>query len=136
MSRPGRLGLVRALCAGVAAASLVAAGCGSSDDEGESAGATATEDTFSNAMPADPDQPLNPSEERGQALFAAGCGSCHTLEAAGTTGQVGPNLDELDPDEARVLRAIRVGGEGSGTMPRGIYRGREAEQVARFVAEN
>jgi mono/diheme cytochrome c family protein len=31
----------------------------------------------------------------GKALFASnGCGGCHTFEAAGTTGAVGPNLDE------------------------------------------
>jgi mono/diheme cytochrome c family protein len=46
-----------------------------------------------------------PSQEdaasSGSELFAsAGCGSCHTLAAAGTTGQVGPNLDEfLAPDD-------------------------------------
>ena len=32
----------------------------------------------------------------GKALFASnGCGSCHTLSAAGSSGQVGPNLDEV-----------------------------------------
>ena len=31
----------------------------------------------------------------GEALFASnGCGGCHTFEAAGSTGAVGPNLDE------------------------------------------
>lgn len=37
----------------------------------------------------------------GAQLFAgAGCGSCHTLAAAGTTGTTGPNLDEfLAPDD-------------------------------------
>jgi mono/diheme cytochrome c family protein len=31
----------------------------------------------------------------GKALFASnGCGGCHTFEAAGSTGAVGPNLDE------------------------------------------
>jgi cytochrome c oxidase subunit II len=34
--------------------------------------------------------------EGGEAVFAQnGCGSCHTLEEAGTTGTTGPNLDEL-----------------------------------------
>jgi mono/diheme cytochrome c family protein len=37
----------------------------------------------------------------GSALFASvGCGSCHTLSAAGSTGTTGPNLDEsLAPDD-------------------------------------
>jgi cytochrome c oxidase subunit 2 len=33
--------------------------------------------------------------DQGKQLFAANCGSCHTLAAAGTTGQIGPNLDEV-----------------------------------------
>src|ERR1700760_4961556 len=43
-----------------------------------------------------------PSAERapahlrgGQALFETNCGPCHTLYAAGTDGNYGPNLDEL-----------------------------------------
>jgi mono/diheme cytochrome c family protein len=32
--------------------------------------------------------------EAGREVFiATGCGSCHTLQAAGTTGMTGPNLD-------------------------------------------
>lgn len=40
-------------------------------------------------------------EGSGAQLFATiGCGSCHTLEAAGTTGTTGPNLTEsLAPDD-------------------------------------
>jgi cytochrome c oxidase subunit 2 len=38
--------------------------------------------------------------DNGKVLFtgAAGCGSCHTLAAAGTTGTVGPDLDSLAGD--------------------------------------
>jgi mono/diheme cytochrome c family protein len=41
------------------------------------------------------------TEAGGAQVFAgAGCGSCHTLAAAGSTGQTGPNLDEsLAPDD-------------------------------------
>jgi mono/diheme cytochrome c family protein len=36
------------------------------------------------------------SGEPGAQLFASnGCGSCHTLAAAGSTGEVGPNLNEF-----------------------------------------
>jgi mono/diheme cytochrome c family protein len=42
----------------------------------------------------------------GGGLFADTCGSCHVLEAAGTKGAAGPNLDELAPSAQRVLRAI------------------------------
>ena len=42
----------------------------------------------------------------GKAVFTAnGCGSCHTLTAAGTTGTVGPDLDKLP--ERRRVRASR-----------------------------
>jgi cytochrome c oxidase subunit 2 len=41
----------------------------------------------------------------GEAIFAAnGCGSCHTLSAAGATGKVGPNLDNIDKPTAAFIR--------------------------------
>ena len=70
----------------------------------------------------------------GKQLFAQTCGTCHTLSAAGTSGTVGPNLDDLKPDEQRVLAAIQNGGTGSGTMPPNLYTGQQAQQVAAFVA--
>lgn len=67
-------------------------------------------------------------------LFSQTCGSCHTLSAAGTTGTVGPNLDDLKPSTEQVLAAIENGGLGSGTMPPNILQGAEAEQVAQAVS--
>lgn len=56
--------------------------------------------------------------ERGKALFTGGatpaCAICHTLENAGATGAVGPSLDELKPDAARVEAVLR---KGMGVMP-------------------
>ena len=43
-------------------------------------------------------------------FMQAGCGSCHTLKAAGTTGTVGPNLDQLKPPLARIVRQVTNGG--------------------------
>jgi cytochrome c oxidase subunit 2 len=45
---------------------------------------------------------------QGKALFTANCGSCHTMEDAGSTGQVGPNLDEALPgkDKAFIRESI------------------------------
>lgn len=74
------------------------------------------------------------SKGPGRQLFAAKCGTCHTLSAAGTSGKVGPNLDDLRPDATRVLAAIRDGGTGSGAMPKGLVTGRQAQQVADFVS--
>ena len=51
----------------------------------------------------------------GEAVFAsAGCGGCHTLEAAGATGTVGPNLDEAKPEQALVIERVT---HGKGVMP-------------------
>jgi cbb3-type cytochrome c oxidase subunit III len=47
----------------------------------------------------------------GKTIFMeAGCGSCHTLKDAGTTGTIGPNLDQLKPPYARVVRQVTNGG--------------------------
>jgi mono/diheme cytochrome c family protein len=63
--------------------------------------------------------------------FAGTCGSCHTLADAGTKGTFGPNLDDLKPDKARVLRAIAT---GPGGMPDGLLDGEQADAVAGYVA--
>ena len=51
----------------------------------------------------------------GRAIFLAnGCGGCHALAAAGTSGTTGPNLDQTHPSYARVLAQVTDGG---GDMP-------------------
>jgi cbb3-type cytochrome c oxidase subunit III len=50
----------------------------------------------------------------GKSIFAASCGSCHTLANAGTTGTVGPNLDESKPPKALVVDRVT---NGRGQMP-------------------
>ena len=57
--------------------------------------------------------------EIGKALFTGGaqpiaCAVCHTLDDAGTTGTIGPNLDELQPDADRIRKTMM---EGMGAMP-------------------
>lgn len=69
----------------------------------------------------------------GEAVFAsAGCGGCHTLEAAGSSGGVGPNLDESQPDADLVEQRVR---EGSGAMPsfEGELDDKEIADVTAFV---
>ena len=78
-------------------------------------------------------QPAGPD---GKAVFAkAGCGGCHTLKAAGSSGNVGPDLDQLKPSEPTVEHQVEVGG---GAMP--AFKGRlsdaEIKAVAEFVAKN
>jgi mono/diheme cytochrome c family protein len=48
----------------------------------------------------------------GRSVFTSNCASCHTLRDAGATGTVGPNLDELRPDDATVERQVINGGGG------------------------
>jgi mono/diheme cytochrome c family protein len=50
----------------------------------------------------------------GKALFVSNCGSCHTLSAAGTSGQVGPKLDGLAVDMVTVKAVMQA---GPGVMP-------------------
>jgi len=61
------------------------------------------------------------------------CGLCHTLVDAGTKGEVGAKLEELQPDEPRVLQALR---QGSGVMPRydDKLTKEQIEAVAYYVA--
>ena len=66
-------------------------------------------------------------------LFDTNCGSCHTLKAVGTSGQVGPNLDNLKPDAATVDRQVTNGGGG---MPafKGQLSPAEIKTLADFVS--
>jgi cytochrome c553 len=69
----------------------------------------------------------------GEEVFAsAGCGSCHALEEAGTSGTVGPNLDESSIDEAGAAQQVADGGGG---MPpfSGQLSEEQIQDVAAFV---
>ncbi len=85
----------------------------------------------------------------GQGRFTQKCGSCHTLADAGTSGKVGPNLDdgfrrarEDGMTEATVRQVVR--GQiafpvtnpvtGSPGMPADIVTGQDANDVAAYVA--
>jgi mono/diheme cytochrome c family protein len=72
----------------------------------------------------------------GKQVFAsAGCGSCHTLKAAGATGTVGPNLDAAKPTETKAETQVTNGGGG---MPpfKGQLSAAEIKAVATFVSSN
>lgn len=91
-----------------------------------------TDSAGGGAAPAEKPKPTGPGLE----LFKSKCGGCHTLAAAGTTGTAGPKLDMVKPDEALALKAIANGGAtGSGAMPAGLLKGKEAKEVAQFVSE-
>jgi mono/diheme cytochrome c family protein len=51
----------------------------------------------------------------GKAVFtSAGCATCHTLADAGSSGTVGPNLDDASPSADKVVERVT---EGKGAMP-------------------
>ncbi len=80
---------------------------------------------------------LTAAESSGRSLFARTCANCHTLAAVNAVGRIGPNLDVLKPNKLLVLYAISQGFAGTaaqGQMPAGIYSGRDANEVASFVA--
>jgi mono/diheme cytochrome c family protein len=68
-----------------------------------------------------------------QIFSSAGCGSCHTLKAANASGAVGPNLDQVKPDESTVSAIVRSGG---GSMPSFASKLNDAQiaAVARYVS--
>lgn len=86
---------------------------------------------------------LNANEQKGRELFARSCAVCHTLSGVKSVARTGPNLDvRVGVDiatpagrKALVLGAITEGrARGLGQMPALLYQGKEAEQVAEFVA--
>ncbi len=125
-SRPLRVRL--AATAAILVAAAVVTACGTTDDEANTDNAE-TESTVE-------EQPLDPEAEKGRELFVDSCGTCHTLDAAGTEGSIGPNLDEAQVDEAEVLDVIADGGKGSGNMPANLVTGADAQAVAKFVADS
>jgi cytochrome c6 len=66
-------------------------------------------------------------------LVKAGCGGCHTLKDAGTTGTIGPNLDQLKPSKDIVEHQVENGG---GPMPafKGTLTTDEIDAVAAYVS--
>ena len=62
----------------------------------------------------------------------AACGTCHTLQAAESSGDIGPNLDMLKPQIAQIINAVT---NGIGVMPpwEGILTPEEIEAVAYYV---
>ena len=66
----------------------------------------------------------------GKAVFAsAGCEGCHTLKAAGASGNVGPNLDDAKPPLELVLERVT---NGMGVMP--SFKDQLSEQQIQDVA--
>jgi mono/diheme cytochrome c family protein len=146
LKRPYRVGV---LGAGLVAAALLFAGCGTGGVASSSG--------------------QRPDTQAGATLFKSTCGSCHTLSAAGTSGTIGPNLDNAFAEavsehypqssiENMVLDQIRLGSGQvdkpyttskdyvehclpphsaqclSTSMPKNLLTGQDAINVAAYVA--
>jgi mono/diheme cytochrome c family protein len=80
--------------------------------------------------------PANAHAAAGAAVFrSSACGSCHTFRAAGSTGSVGPNLDQLQPTYPQVVAQVT---NGSGVMPpfKDKLTPQQIRDVAAYVAAN
>jgi mono/diheme cytochrome c family protein len=74
------------------------------------------------------------STASGKTVFSdAGCGNCHILKAAGSTGTLGPNLDQLKPTRDQVIQQVKSGGGGMPAFD-GKLSDSEIDAVAAFVS--
>jgi mono/diheme cytochrome c family protein len=137
MVRGGRFQLVA--CCSLASVALLLAGCGSGKEVGPFPGGV-----IPKAAPAPVGNPA-----AGKAVFtSSGCGGCHTFTAAGATGKVGPDLNDLtaeaskagEPLEAFIKESIVdpsayiAPGYQDGIMPKTFGSSLTAQQLADLVA--
>jgi mono/diheme cytochrome c family protein len=129
---PGRM--PRRPVIAIAALSIAAAaavGCGSEKGDQKQPGATITT--------------VGAQYQAGAKLFVERCSGCHNLGIVGAEGGAlkvtdrervdGPNFNVRVEDRDSVLYAIRNGGFSGAIMPQDIVVGKEAEQVADFLAK-
>ena len=69
----------------------------------------------------------------GKSIFTSTCGACHTLSDAGTSGMVGPNLDDAKPPKSLVIDRVT---NGMGQMPsfKGTLNPAQIQAVADYVS--
>jgi mono/diheme cytochrome c family protein len=88
-------------------------------------------------LPPSPAGKLTGNPTVGTAIFKTNCGACHTLAAAGTTGTVGPNLDQAHPTYQIATSRIWFGG---GAMPpfgkSGQLKPQQVADVAAYVVKS
>jgi mono/diheme cytochrome c family protein len=92
----------------------------------------------------------SPDIARGRVLFSTKCGVCHTLAQAGTTAQIGPNLDdafsaarEVGMDGATVEGVVKAqvdtprpaNGNPAASMPAHIVEGDDLDDIAAYLGK-
>ncbi len=81
----------------------------------------------------------------GAVIFRDHCSGCHTLQVVGAEGSAqsvpdrvktnAPNFDFRKENVQQVLYAIRNGGFSGEVMPENVVVGKQAQQVAEFLAK-
>ena len=85
--------------------------------------------------PATPAFALKGDPVAGKKIFlTAGCTGCHTLADAGSTGTVGPNLDQAKPDYRKATARVTL---GKNAMPsfKGSLTPQQIADVAAYVVK-
>ena len=114
------------------AVTVAAAGCGTEKNDDKQPGKV-------------PTAGIAPEYRAGAKLFVERCSGCHNLDLVGAEGGAekvkdrervdGPNFNVRKEDVDSVLYALRNGGFSGAIMPQDIVVGKEAEQVADFLAK-
>ena len=77
----------------------------------------------------------DPIFKMGKTIFLeqGNCAACHTLADAKSNGEIGPNLNQIKPDIARVISTVT---NGIGVMPpyKDLLSKEEIEAVAHYVS--
>lgn len=128
-----------ALAALVGALGLAAAGCGGEEEatptpstvQGTVSTQTTTTTTTTSTTPGLTGDPV-----AGKAVFtgSAGCTGCHTLADAGSTGTVGPNLDDAMPPDALVIDRVTNGSSAGMPSFKGTLTPQQIADVAAYVS--
>jgi cytochrome c553 len=66
---------------------------------------------------------------------SAGCGTCHTLAAAGSKGNIGPDLDQIRPSAAIVVQQVTHGGSVMPSFASKLSK-TQIDAVAAFVSSS
>jgi mono/diheme cytochrome c family protein len=116
------------------------AGCGGGEDDDtaaenvETGGDTATEAEGTTTAEEGEEEAGEGDPAKGKTVFAsAGCGSCHTFSDAGSSGSIGPNLDDSKPEYDTAVERVT---NGSGAMPsfKDDLSEQEIKDVASYVS--
>ncbi|MFT3864901.1 MAG: cytochrome c [Solirubrobacterales bacterium] len=116
---------------------LLVAGCGGGGTSSSTEATTSEEEGTTGTAPgAEAETPGESAPEaEGKEIFVSTCATCHTLKAAGASGEVGPNLDELEPDLATVEHQVINGGGGMAAFGKEkILSKTEVKAVATYVS--